>query len=344
MRKAASDSASVDDLAPAHQAHLAHVDEAVGHVSFRHLLVRAAIVHRASLSERGSAHHSPAPALTESPEPRVWHLVESATGPDRTGPDGAVARELDEAALPAWRRGASSGAGARAADETAVIDRRRVAASAAVAGRIRAGDSARIRAGDPADWSRPPTSRASPVTSKCHACWPITDRTPTRRPGWSSPPPPTSSPTTRAMSMPPTGFWSGRSTPIPTPPRTTTGTTAASCSAAARQPLHPQSRAVAVSRHRDGPVRTGSSDPVQAVPPCASGPCGGWRRRLGRLRLARPSTRAAVTAVLCTSGEVCPVSPAMRSPHAGRPGPSGCTRRGRPWRRGRPRTIRRTPV
>ncbi|MFE2488435.1 hypothetical protein ACFXGR_35180 [Streptomyces mirabilis] len=71
MRKAASDSASVDDLAPAHQAHLAHVDEAVGHVSFRHLLVRAAIVHRASLSERGSAHHSPAPALTESPEPRV---------------------------------------------------------------------------------------------------------------------------------------------------------------------------------------------------------------------------------------------------------------------------------
>ncbi|MEU8906588.1 hypothetical protein [Streptomyces mirabilis] len=55
---------------------------------------------------------------------------------DRTGPDGAVARELDEVALPAWRRGASSGAGARAADETAVIDRRRVAASTAVAGLI----------------------------------------------------------------------------------------------------------------------------------------------------------------------------------------------------------------
>lgn len=47
-----------------------------------------------------------------------------------------MARALDEAALPAWRRGASSGAGARAADETAVIDRRRVAASAAVAGLI----------------------------------------------------------------------------------------------------------------------------------------------------------------------------------------------------------------
>ncbi|KAF5991288.1 hypothetical protein BOG92_004645 [Streptomyces sp. WAC00263] len=187
IRKAAQDSASVDDLAPAHQAHLAHVDEAVGHVSFRHLLVRAAIVHRASLSERGSAHHSPAAALTDSPEPRVWHLVESATEPDE--------------------------AVARAADETAVIDRRRVAASVAVAGRIRAGDSARIRAGDPADWSRPPTSRASPVTSKWHGCWPITDGNPTRRPGWSSPPPPTSSPTTRAMSMPPTGFWSGRSTP-----------------------------------------------------------------------------------------------------------------------------------
>ncbi|MFJ1533592.1 hypothetical protein ACIOFV_35145 [Streptomyces mirabilis] len=131
MRKAASDSASVDDLAPAHQAHLAHVDEAVGHVSFRHLLVRAAIVHRASLSERRSAHHSPVAALADSPEPRVGHLVESATEPDE-----AVARAADDAALPAWRRGASSGAGARAADETAVIDRRRVAASAAVAGLI----------------------------------------------------------------------------------------------------------------------------------------------------------------------------------------------------------------
>ncbi|MEU5029366.1 Tn3 family transposase [Streptomyces milbemycinicus] len=39
-----------------------------------------------------------------------------------------------------------------------------------------------------------------------------------------------------------------------------------------------------------------------------------------------------------------PVSPAMRSPHAVRPGPPGCTRRARPRRHGRPRPIRRTPV
>lgn len=135
IRKAAQDSAAIDDLAPAQQADLVHVDAAVGHMSFRHPLIRAAIVHLASPSERRSAHHSLAAALADSPERRAWHLAEAATGPDE-----AVARALEEEALSAWRRGAPSGAAAGALDEAAVVDRRRVAASAAVAWLMRAGE------------------------------------------------------------------------------------------------------------------------------------------------------------------------------------------------------------
>lgn len=294
MRKAASDSASVDDLAPAHQAHLAHVDEAVGHVSFRHLLVRAAIVHRASLSERGSAHHSPVAALTESPEPRVWHLVESATGPDRTGRwPGSWTRRPSPLGGAAHRPGPGPGRRTRRPSSTGGASPRPLRLPGAY-GPVTQPASGRAipptgRGRLPREHRRSPRSATLVGRSRTgprHA-----DRAGLRR---HRPPP---HPRRGRCRCRPTAFGPGARRP--TPPRTTTGTTAASCSAAARQPLHPQSRAVAVSRHRDGPVRTGSSDPVQAVPPCASGPCGGWRRRLGRLRLARPSsTGAAVTAVL----------------------------------------------
>ncbi|XDO63764.1 hypothetical protein HEP84_55230 [Streptomyces sp. RLB1-33] len=104
-------------------------------MSFRHPLVRAAIVHLASPGERRSAHHSLAVALADFPDRRAWHLAEAATEPDE-----AVARALDEAALSAWRRGAVSGDAARASDEAAVSDRRRGAASAAVVALMRAGE------------------------------------------------------------------------------------------------------------------------------------------------------------------------------------------------------------
>ncbi|GAX55362.1 LuxR family transcriptional regulator [Streptomyces olivochromogenes] len=133
--KATQDSAGVDDLALAQQANLVDVDAAVGHMAFRHPLVRAAIVHLASPGDRRSAHHSLAVALADFPDRRAWHLAEAATEPDE-----AVARALDEAALSAWRRGAVSGDAARASDEVAVFDRRRGAASAAVAALMRAGE------------------------------------------------------------------------------------------------------------------------------------------------------------------------------------------------------------
>ncbi|MFD3583648.1 AAA family ATPase [Streptomyces sp. NPDC058683] len=135
IRKAAQGSVDIDDLAPAQQAGLVHVDAADGAIAFRHPLVRAAIVHLASPGERRSAHHSLAAALADFAERRAWHLAEATTGPDET-----VARALDEAALSAWRRVTVSGPEARASDETAVSDRRRVAASGAVAALMRAGE------------------------------------------------------------------------------------------------------------------------------------------------------------------------------------------------------------
>jgi DNA-binding CsgD family transcriptional regulator len=135
IRKAAQESAGVDDLVPAQQADLVDVDAVDGHISFRHPLVRAAIVHRASARERRSAHHSLAAALADCRECRAWHLAEAATEPDE-----AVARALDEAALSAWRRGAPSDAVVRESDKAAGFVRRRMAASAAVTALKRAGE------------------------------------------------------------------------------------------------------------------------------------------------------------------------------------------------------------
>nr|WSY49074.1 AAA family ATPase [Streptomyces sp. NBC_00886] len=137
LRKATDDAldpAGFDVLAPAQEADLLHVDRALCHLSFRHPLIRTAIVHLAAPGERRRAHRSLAAALTDVPERRAWHLAEAATGPDET-----VARALDEVALSAWRRGAPAAA-ARALDEAAVSDRRRIAASAAVAALVRAGE------------------------------------------------------------------------------------------------------------------------------------------------------------------------------------------------------------
>ncbi|MER5528542.1 AAA family ATPase [Streptomyces sp. NPDC002677] len=133
--RAAQDCADVDDLAPAQQANLVHVDAAVGGMLFRHPLIRTAVVHLASPGERRSAHRSLAAALADFPELRAWHLAEAAIGPDET-----VARTLDEAALSTWRRGGASGAAAPVLDGAAGPDERRVAASTAVAGLIRAGE------------------------------------------------------------------------------------------------------------------------------------------------------------------------------------------------------------
>jgi DNA-binding CsgD family transcriptional regulator len=135
IRTATQGSSDVNDLDPAQQADVVRVDAVAGPVSFRHPLLRSAIVQMTPPGERRSAHRALAAALAGDPERRAWHLAEAATGPDE-----AVARALDEAALSAWRRGDPSAAAAGGLDEAAVSDRRRVGASAAVAALVRAGE------------------------------------------------------------------------------------------------------------------------------------------------------------------------------------------------------------
>jgi DNA-binding CsgD family transcriptional regulator len=134
LQTAAQGSADGEDLAPAWQANLVHDDTATGRLSFRHPLIRAAIVRAALPGERWAAHQAMAAALAGEPERRAWHLAEAATGPDE-----AVARALDEAALSAWRRNNPSGAADQASDEAAVSNRRRAGAAAAVTALMRAG-------------------------------------------------------------------------------------------------------------------------------------------------------------------------------------------------------------
>ena len=122
-----------DDLAPARDARLAFTD-AAGGVTFHHPLIATAIAQMTPSSELRAAHQALAAAL-EDPERRAWHLAEAANGPDE-----AVARALDETALPAWRRGGPSAPRSRALGAAAVSGLRRGAAPAAVTALVRAGE------------------------------------------------------------------------------------------------------------------------------------------------------------------------------------------------------------
>jgi DNA-binding CsgD family transcriptional regulator len=129
LQAAAQGAADLDDLAPARRANVLRAEAAADRVTFRHSLIRSAIAGTARASDLRGAHRALAAALAGDPERRAWHLAEAAAGPDE-----AVARALDEAALSAWRRGA------RAQRRPDRADRRRTAASAAVAALVRAGE------------------------------------------------------------------------------------------------------------------------------------------------------------------------------------------------------------
>ena len=117
-----------DELAPAVEANLVQADAGGRRIWFRHPLIRSAIVHQTPPAERRNAHQTLATAMAGFPERRAWHLAEAATGPDE-----AVARALDEAAMSAWRANQDL-------DQAAIRDRRRTAASTAVTALIRAAE------------------------------------------------------------------------------------------------------------------------------------------------------------------------------------------------------------
>ena len=84
---------------PAVSARLIEQDR--GRLSFRHPLIRSAIYHAASISQRHAAHAALATVLADYPERSVWHRAAAAIGPD-----GEVAAELERTAEQAQRRGA----------------------------------------------------------------------------------------------------------------------------------------------------------------------------------------------------------------------------------------------
>jgi DNA-binding CsgD family transcriptional regulator/energy-coupling factor transporter ATP-binding protein EcfA2 len=134
---AAQDSLGV--LAPAERAHLVRVDDSAGRVTFRHPLVRAAVVAASTSAERRHAHLALAQQLTSQPERRAWHLAASCVQPDE-----AVAALLEDTAASVLRRGDAVGAVAaliRAADLHPNGDRRsRLLAQAAFVGAGVTGD------------------------------------------------------------------------------------------------------------------------------------------------------------------------------------------------------------
>lgn len=114
---------SVDVMSPAISARLVEIDEDT--VRFRHPLVRSAIHQAGTMTERQAAHAALGSVLVDQPDRRAWHRAASMVGPD----DDA-ARELEQAADRAERRGAlvvSVSALERAAQLTTDPNRRRKA-------------------------------------------------------------------------------------------------------------------------------------------------------------------------------------------------------------------------
>ncbi|NMO57557.1 AAA family ATPase [Actinoplanes sp. TBRC 11911] len=70
------------DLGPADRAHVISIDRGAARVSFRHPLIRSAVVELATAEERRRAHQILAQRRGDEPGRRAWHLAEASTGPD----------------------------------------------------------------------------------------------------------------------------------------------------------------------------------------------------------------------------------------------------------------------
>lgn len=89
---------TVDDVAPAVDARL--IDLSDDHLTFRHPLVRSAILQRAAVGRHRQGHAALARVLEAETERRAWHRGASAIGPDEN-----IAIELATAGARAQRRG-----------------------------------------------------------------------------------------------------------------------------------------------------------------------------------------------------------------------------------------------
>ena len=76
----------IDDLRPAERAQVIAVDRAAARVSFRHPLIRSAVMELATGDERRRAHLILAERRADQPARRAWHLAEASIGPDEQWP------------------------------------------------------------------------------------------------------------------------------------------------------------------------------------------------------------------------------------------------------------------
>ncbi|MCY1138093.1 AAA family ATPase [Actinoplanes sp. Pm04-4] len=131
--RAAAGPPGLTDLGPAERVQLVRVDDATARLTFRHPLIRSAVVAMSTHEERRGAHLALAAALAGDPERRAWHLSAAATGPDES-----VAQLLEEVAHRVMLRGdalAASTSLVRAAELSATsADRGRRLAEAAYIG------------------------------------------------------------------------------------------------------------------------------------------------------------------------------------------------------------------
>jgi DNA-binding CsgD family transcriptional regulator len=95
----------LDDLVPAEAAGLVKVDPDVPRLTFRHPLIRTAVVELSTNSQRRQAHGELARLLADQPDRHAWHLGAAAIEPDE-----GVALLLEQAAARILRRGDALGA------------------------------------------------------------------------------------------------------------------------------------------------------------------------------------------------------------------------------------------
>jgi DNA-binding CsgD family transcriptional regulator len=100
MCGAAAGRCQIDDLVPAEQAGLVHVDQAKHRVIFSHPLIRSAVMELSPSGEVRRGHLALARQLSDRPERAAWHLAGAATEPD-----AAVASLLEQVARQAQDRG-----------------------------------------------------------------------------------------------------------------------------------------------------------------------------------------------------------------------------------------------
>ncbi len=138
LEAAAPGEPGLDDLAPAERARIVQVDESAGRLTFRHPLIRSAVVALSTSDQRRRAHRALAAGVSV-PERRAWHLAEATVGPDES-----VASLLEDVAHADLSRGDAVRAVAemsRAAElSPATADRGRRWAQAAYIGATVLGD------------------------------------------------------------------------------------------------------------------------------------------------------------------------------------------------------------